>query len=261
MNRVAWELFRDQKPGAQTRAAFYRRFGKPASGEVDKLCASFAQMINRQPGWDISRRPGDAGGAWSVLQGVFDAFVRFAQTNPKVSVSIPPGEQDSSSGGPALFNPAPSGLNMTGPEVKAWLTAGTMPGRLGDPQKIQLRLATLVGLMPIDSWGVPGGGCASTIGFAIDPQSEMNRQRPPAIGLAHELVHAYFSAKGNQPGHEGPDDPTTVLFEFRCVGLGPWEGAAISENAFRRQWGQAVGAHGGTMDAPNKKIPGPRVIY
>lgn len=261
MNRIAWELYGDKKPGTQTRAAFFRRFNKPSRSAADSLCAAFANMVNRQPLWDIDKRPGDAGGVWSMLQNMFDAYVRFAQTKPKVSVSIPPGVSDDSSGGPALFNHSPSGLDMTGPEIKAWMASGTVPGRFSDQMKTQLRLATLVALMPIEQHGVPGGGCSSTVGFAIDPQSEMNQQRPPAIGLAHELVHAYLSGKGNQPGHEGPVDPTTVLFEFRCVGMGPWEGAAISENAFRNQWSVAVNAHGATMDALNKRIPGPRVLY
>jgi hypothetical protein len=262
MNRVGWELYSDKKPGPQTRAAFFRRFNKPPSNAVDGLCTSFAGMLNRQPLWDITKRPGDSGGAWSVLQSAFDALVRFTQTRPTVSVSI--GAQlapEESSGGPSLFQPAMSGLDVTGPEVKAWMMHGTAPARLSDTLKQQLRLATVVALAPLEQWGTPGGGSKSTIGFAIDPQSEMNQQRPPAIGLAHELVHAYLSAKGHQPGHEGPTDPSTVLFEFRCVGIGPWEGTAVCENAFRDQWSQAVSAYGTTMDAPNKRIPGKRVLY
>ncbi len=260
MNRIGYELYQGQRPGDRTRAAFQQRFGHPKGNAFDAALAQFASMINAQPLWDIERRPDDAGGIWSLAQGIADSFVQWANSKPKVSVSIPMGAMSDSEGAPALFNAGGSGLDITGPEVRAWLATGAIPARFGAPMRQQLRLATVVGL-PIEQWGVPGGGCNSTVGFAIDPRSEMNQSRPPAIGLAHELVHAYVSAKGNQPGHEGPDDPTTVLFEFRCVGLGPWSSAAISENVFRDQWRMAVNQYKDVMDEPNRRIPGRRVRY
>lgn len=81
----------------------------------------------------------------------------------------------------------------------------------------------------------PNKGSGAVIGWSIDPTSQANRERPPAVGLAHELVHAYFSVHGQQPGR---DDShwSTILFEYRCVGLGPWDGQAPSENSVRSEW-------------------------
>ena len=54
--------------------------------------------------------------------------------------------------------------------------------------------------------------------------------------------------------------PTTVLFEYRCVGLGPWANADISENKVREQWNAAFLAFDPTDDR-NRKMPGPRAYY
>ena len=66
--------------------------------------------------------------------------------------------------------------------------------------------------------------------------------RPPHIGLAHELIHAYHNRYGLQLGLPEMNHHTLVLYEYKCVGLGPWhpdaDAAAITENAIRLEAGQ-----------------------
>jgi hypothetical protein len=98
--------------------------------------------------------------------------------------------------------------------------------------------------------------------MTYNPANEMNRERPPGVGLAHELVHAYFSARGEQPAQEQPGgNPPVVLFEFKCVGLGPWDGAAISENGIRSEWWRPLGRYCLAMDKQNRRLPSKREEY
>lgn len=53
--------------------------------------------------------------------------------------------------------------------------------------------------------------------------------RPPEIGLAHELIHAYHNDTGLDIG----DD----IEEQRTVGLGPYIGTTITENDIRNDYG------------------------
>lgn len=84
-----------------------------------------------------------------------------------------------------------------------------------------------------------GNGCGAGISFNLrvdnTDAADFNLQRPPAIGLVHELVHAYHNARGRQPGREYGHF-TTCLAELLCVGLGPWANNVISENGIRAQW-------------------------
>ncbi len=57
------------------------------------------------------------------------------------------------------------------------------------------------------------------------------KERPSAIGLAHELIHAYYSVKGKQPSR-----PSYILDDLICIGLGPWINEAITENKIRAEW-------------------------
>jgi hypothetical protein len=56
--------------------------------------------------------------------------------------------------------------------------------------------------------------------------------RPPYIALGHELIHAFHNISGNQAGHE-IGTYSRVLYEYDCVGLGPWAGGAHTENGLR----------------------------
>jgi hypothetical protein len=151
------------------------------------------------------------------------------------------------------------GLNLQVNEAQAWVQNGIAPVRLDDAGKLQLRLATVVAL---ETHSAAGPGCGSQIGLTYDPGNEMNRERPPGIGLAHELVHAYYSSRGEQPAQEQPNGyPPVVLFEFKCVGLGPWDGVAISENGIRAEWWRPVGRYYFAMDKQNCRIPSKREEY
>lgn len=57
--------------------------------------------------------------------------------------------------------------------------------------------------------------------------------RPDAVGLAHELIHAWYAIQGKQPCRSDTD---VVLTEMACVGLGPWEDSEISDNRIRSEW-------------------------
>ena len=258
MNRVAHELVLNTRvPGPATRSAFRLRYGHPNGARVQAACADFATRLNGQSLWDLDRRPGFAGGWRSLIQRGFDRAVSAAG---EVTTMARP---DITAGHPSLFAPQTSGLDITGPEVQEWIMNGRRPPRLAlFPRMLrQLRCATIVGLSPLERMGTRGGGCQSTVRFAIDPHQEVNLERPPAIGLGHELIHAFFSMLGQQPGHQDTESPAGVLYEFKCIGIGPWEGAEISENALRRQWHHALNRHGATMDAANRRTVTERVRY
>jgi hypothetical protein len=73
-------------------------------------------------------------------------------------------------------------------------------------------------------------------------------QRPPAVGLAHELAHARDAAQGNQatgqttdpmmpPGSPNPGAWETNLRELQATSIGPFAGNPSDENAIRQQMG------------------------
>lgn len=61
--------------------------------------------------------------------------------------------------------------------------------------------------------------------------------RPPYVSLGHELIHAYHNAHGTQLSwSEDSTHSSTVLFEYMCVGLGPFAGAPTpTENGIRAE--------------------------
>jgi hypothetical protein len=159
---------------------------------------------------------------------------------------------------------APRNLRVTEAQVQAWIT-DPEPGReqraiwddfRNDAALEQIKRAIIIALYPRST---PGTGCSSTVNYSLGTTNPLNAERPPAIGLAHELVHAYYNMRGEQPGFE-VDHPTTVLFEYRCVGLGPWSGAAVSENAIRNDWSAAL-LHFDEDDARNRKNVEQRPYY
>ncbi len=104
-----------------------------------------------------------------------------------------------------------------------------------------------------------GAGMSAAVRFDINI-NDMTDLRPPAVGLGHELVHAYYSISGMQPGAES-DDYSTTLAELLCVGLGPWEKNPVSENAIRSQWIPSdLGDGIGDFQYDNRTI-GPRKLY
>ena len=96
----------------------------------------------------------------------------------------------------------------------------------------------------------PGQGLALTIEYnpfvektGVKPWNE----RPPAIGLAHELIHAEQAAHGRMlrklaanPGGPDPKNPDkqdpTYEFELEAVGVPPYDTYPVSENKIRAEW-------------------------
>jgi len=89
-------------------------------------------------------------------------------------------------------------------------------------------------------WLTAGAGCPCTVKF--DPDAELScaldpegTKRPPAIGLAHELCHAWRNVAGlrlfEDATRAGVDDD-----EVMTTGFPPYHNEEISENMFRGQW-------------------------
>ncbi|WP_263382726.1 type III secretion system effector protein [Granulicella arctica] len=137
---------------------------------------------------------------------------------------------------------AASNMGVTEGMVQAWVGGQSIWTDFGnDPDLEQIKNAIIVALYPYSG---TGNGCSSMVNYSLGSANPLNVERPPAIGLAHELVHAYFNMKGKQPGYE-VENSTTVLFEYRCVGLGPWHGKSICENAIRTDWNSALAGFDG----------------
>ncbi|MBF0234931.1 MAG: hypothetical protein HQK65_18135 [Desulfamplus sp.] len=84
---------------------------------------------------------------------------------------------------------------------------------------------------------VPNAGTHTRVNWNAANQSAVS-PRPPFIGLAHELVHAMHNQRGDQAGYD-TNTTTGVLYEYLCVGLGPFANALISENSIRAGAGVA----------------------
>lgn len=151
----------------------------------------------------------------------------------------------------------PMNMNLTRKEVFDWIDKGKVINRLTGDQKVQLRLATIAVLENAATRGVSG---QASIKFCTKRDTFMNTNRPPAIGLGHELIHAYFHAQGTQPGLNF-GAPSTALYEFKCIGIGPWAQAAISENALRTQWAAIRVNWANNVDDLHDRAPPRRIMY
>jgi hypothetical protein len=80
--------------------------------------------------------------------------------------------------------------------------------------------------------------------------------RDPAIALAHELCHAIHNSKGlnlagftfkytDSKGNNKQDN----MEETHAIGLPPFDTETLCENALRKDWGIAVRANHGRLDA------------
>jgi hypothetical protein len=81
-------------------------------------------------------------------------------------------------------------------------------------------------------------------------------ERPSAIGLAHELIHAYYSAKGLQPS-----SPDRLLDDLICIGLGPWFNEPVTDNKMRGEWNGVVYSQVPIKDVANKVKVGLRLNH
>lgn len=252
MKPAMWEILHQGKPGDAARAAMEAGFARqPGLREQRATLAALARAVNAQPRWRLDQAPGADSGWWASAQSWRDYANRWLRW------SSDPGEgYFDKELYTARWGVSRSGLAVTVEQMLVWMRRGILPHALSDDNKQQLKLATAVALYP---HARPGRGSPSAVRFAVGPHDAYRHQRPPAIALGHELVHAYFSHKGLQPGEEFGHF-STALFEFRCVGLGPWNDEAVSENALRAQWGAVVG-HVPRGDAENRRVPGKRIRY
>jgi len=86
----------------------------------------------------------------------------------------------------------------------------------------------------------PGTGSNATVYYnpnvlQIGDGSASWMTRPPAIGLAHELIHAWTGVKGTRA--RGNDTDGNRRRELQATGLGEFRNAVISENRFRAAFG------------------------
>lgn len=135
---------------------------------------------------------------------------------------------------------APNNIPLLDIDVERWLDYsrplyhGVAPADLPDIKNaIMVFLSTGVG-PPLQR----SAGSHSQVYY--DPRKNFNSLgiRPAFVGLAHELIHHYYNMQGAQLSHsEDSNHFSTVLYEYMCVGLGPWAGAVISENTIRNDAG------------------------
>lgn len=138
-----------------------------------------------------------------------------------------------------------------------WITTGNAPAL----NAVQLQAAKKGLVVALERFSTTGAAVGSTAVMFYTNLSYYT-DRPPAISLGHELIHAYFALKGVQPGAmTGPSKGAVALNEYKCVGIGLWDGAAISENALRSQWGKVVFWNWLKMTKQNRKCPGKRTHY
>jgi hypothetical protein len=113
------------------------------------------------------------------------------------------------------------------------LMAGTRP--LTDlPKEWEHELPRL-----LRNYLTPGSGAASKVAFnhtrtfhcVNDPA--MHR-RPPAIGLAHELIHALHNSSGVNMKLVGKDGEN--IEEIITTGMPPYNFEELSDNKMRTQW-------------------------
>jgi len=98
--------------------------------------------------------------------------------------------------------------------------------------------------------GKPGKGTDSDVYFNSDRKkigTQKWEKRPPAIGLAHELIHADQAAHGTFSSGEvdndnkrDPSDPIKIVkerkLEVETVGISPNDKRDFTENKIRSEW-------------------------
>ena len=132
------------------------------------------------------------------------------------------------------------GANWVTPAMTtSWGTvANTFPNPLVGQAAIDAQLILIAVLRNGLGNGV---GTHSTVRWSAASTQYTNsmnvvQHRPPHIGLAHELIHAYHDIMGDQTGHD-IGTPTRALYEYLCIGLGDWQYHPLTENAIRASAG------------------------
>ncbi|MGQ3890331.1 M91 family zinc metallopeptidase [Legionella sp. CNM-1927-20] len=146
---------------------------------------------------------------------------------------------------------------LSSEDIYAWLATGYdfLYKNFNKRAISQILCATITVLYP---YTIPGLGSGTTVRWNAFDNYLRNNERPPAIGLAHELIHAFYNAAGLQPGKE--QDDTTAVLEFLAVGLGIWENADMTENVIRAEWKDILNQIP-TEDIQNHKVVERRTAY
>ncbi|WP_437295557.1 hypothetical protein [Sorangium sp. So ce426] len=162
------------------------------------------------------------------------------------------------------------GQRMTGQNLMNWLSDGGFSAFDNNVrtfarvfENITVReyflLALNIILYPV---APPGAGVGAGVKFHVINENDnvlgSAGFRPPAIGLAHELMHAMHYGRGTSPGSD-INHFTTTAAELLFAGIGPFAAESITENAIRAQWNTIpVGSlHPSNVWA----APAPRLIY
>ncbi len=116
-------------------------------------------------------------------------------------------------------------------KVRAWLAGTELPDN-EQMDGILLALRTSANALQA------GPGANALITYDPNKTQSGGQFRPPHAALFHELVHAYYTARGEQLGREDSQrvDVGGRFFELMSVGLPPFHTAPYSENVFRAQW-------------------------
>lgn len=262
VNTVAAELLANGIPGGATAAAL--TVGNIGQGARSQF---LRYAINQSPRWQLDGVPGAGNSWWTTLESTRQWANRWV-------LLLNPFTFHWSDSNEGYFNnqtylPRFTGdvydIGLTNHEAAAWLGGQPLPMRLTPAQREHAINATITAL---SRWATASGGSAAHVRWNPYPSNPLNAYRPPIIGLAHELMHAYFSVRGEQCGYDDGHF-STVLFEYRCVGLGPWDEVAPSENAIRSQWatGQlhipvnGANAELNTFYGQNRRMAPKRTVY
>ncbi len=148
---------------------------------------------------------------------------------------------------PTQKNPAPAGSSPQDIMFNAGLQTGTAMSILQD---LMAGKRAVTNLPPdwdyelprvLRPYLTPGGGAASKVSFnhtktfhcTDDPAMF---KRPPAIGLAHELIHALHNSSGVNLALVKKDGEN--IEELITTGMPPYNFEELSDNKMRSQWPQ-----------------------
>ena len=162
------------------------------------------------------------------------------------------------------------GLPVSGADLMAWLSVGGFPlfeaWLLGNVvvTGINLRRFFFTALAIILADGsAPTAGRSTEVDWNVLDWEQNNLLdpdwRPPAIGLCHELMHAYYNTSGSALGYDNNDYSATAA-ELQATGIIPFGGNVVGENQVRAQWVGIVPAVPDPTNTPGVAIPR-RIIY
>jgi hypothetical protein len=162
------------------------------------------------------------------------------------------------------------GAAVSGADLMAWLSVGGFPNfeawLLGNTvvTGINLRRFFFMALsIVLQDSSAPQAGRSTEVSWNVLDWEQNNLLdpdwRPPAIGLCHELMHAYYNTAGTALGYDN-NDYTYTPAELQATGIIPFGGNVVGENQVRAQWGGIVPAVPDPTNTPGVVIPG-RTIY